>query len=83
MTKLLQNGVLKGLPKTEVEAYVAESKVSRAKYVAMPVVDDTEFAAYDKMGFVKRSEATETVRVLKEYETALSPALSLAVVDNG
>ena len=83
MTKLLQNGVLKGLPKTEVEAYVAESKVTRTKYVAMPVVDDTEFAAYDKMGLVKRSEATETVRVLKEYESALSPALSLLVVDNG
>ena len=83
MTKLLQNRVLKGLPKAEVEAYVTENKATRAKYVAMPVVDDTEFAAFDKMGFVKRGEATETIKVLREYETALSPALSLAVVDDG
>lgn len=83
MTKLLQNGVLKGLPKAEVEAYVAENKVTRAKYVAMPVVDDTEFATFDKMGLIRRSEATDTVKVLRDYQSALSPALSLAVVDNG
>ena len=83
MTKLLQNRVLKGLPKAEVEAYVAENKVTRAKYVAMPVVDDTEFATIDKMGLVKRGEAAETVKVLREHQSALSPALSISVIDDG
>ena len=83
MTKLLQNRVLKGLPKAEVEAYVAENKVNRAKYVATPVVDDTEFTAFDKMGPVKRTEATETLKVLREHQSALSPALSIAVIDDG
>ena len=83
MTKLLQNRVLGGLTPESVVTYGSEIKTSRAKLVATPVVDDEIYKTYDKMGSTRRSEATETLKVLKTYKGVLPSNLSLMVVDNG
>ena len=83
MTKLLQNRVLGGLTPESVVTYGSEIKTSRAKLVATPVVDDEIYKTYDKMASTRRSEAAETLKVLKTYKGTLPLPLSLAIIENG
>ena len=83
MTKLLQNRVPDGLPKETIQVYAIDLKAARSKLVPTPVVDDVDFKAFDKMGAVKRAEAEDTLKVLKNFGAVFPLPLSLTVIDNG
>ena len=83
MTKLLQNRVREGLTKEKIETYKKEVNAARAKLNDTPVVDNEQYKGYDKMGPVKRTEATETIKVLRKYEKGLPDSLAMSYVDNG
>ena len=72
MTKLLQNRVPDGLPKETIQVYTTDLKAARSKLVPTPVVDDVDFKAFDKMGAVKRAEAEDTLKVLKNFGAVFS-----------
>ena len=83
MTKLLQNRVPDGLPEQTIKIYETDLKAARSKLVPTPVVDDVIYKAFDKMGPVKRAEAEETVKILKNFTGTFPLPLSLAVIHNG
>jgi hypothetical protein len=83
MTKLLKNRVLGGLTTVEVETYEADLKIARAKMVATPIVDGEESKSWERVGPVKRAEATETMKVQQLYQANLPEHLSLTVAKNG
>ena len=83
MTKLLKNRVVSGLAKEQVVAHGQDLQAARNKFVATPIVDDQESKTWEKIGSVKRAEATETLKVLRAYEAELPAHLSLSVANNG
>ncbi len=83
MTKLLQNRVPDGLPKETIKVYGTDLKAARSKLVPTPVVDDDDYKAFDKMGAIKRGEAEDTLKVLKNFGAVFPLPLSLTVIDNG
>jgi hypothetical protein len=83
MTKLLKNRVIGGITEADAKTYGIDLKAARAKIVPTPIIDDAESKSWEKVGPVKRAEATETMKVMQNYETNFPAHLSLAVARNG
>ena len=79
--KLLPDRVSITLTLKDVQDFIEAIHLARTKLPPTPVVPDVEYERYEKMGEVKRKEATPTIAIFKEHGSYLPPTLSMEKVD--